>query len=143
MKKILLTIDDTPSSLTDRRIEVLQKHNIPAVFFARGEFIKKNKQQLINVIKSGYLVGNHLYSHPYFSKITFRECVKEINKTEELIDECYFKADVKRSRKIIRFPFGDRGGDNEQFLQDFLKESGFVNGDILVKVNDKIDLLWD
>ena len=111
MKKILLTIDDTPSSFTNRRIEVLQKYDIPAVVFARGEFIEKNKQQLINVIKSGFLVGNHSYSHSYFSNITFMECVEEINKTEELIDECYLKADVKRRRKIIRFPFGDRGGD--------------------------------
>ncbi len=152
-KTFLLTIDDGPSCHTDKKIKFLKTHNIPAIFFLRGEHIVRYPQQAINIIKAGFLIGNHSYSHPYFSQIPLEQCFEEISKTEALIDQCYHQAGLQRPHKIIRLPFADRGAGawNKQpetiqeqekcsAIQTFLKNQGFINP---IPSNDGIDALWD
>lgn len=124
-KNIYLTIDDSPSLHTDKKIDYLRTHDIPALFFCRGEFIEKHPQQVINIIQNGFLIGNHSYSHPYFSEISLSDCIEEILKTEDLINQAYESSNVIRSTKIIRFPFGDLGGENEAALNAFLSAENF------------------
>ncbi|MBF0312839.1 MAG: polysaccharide deacetylase family protein [Oligoflexia bacterium] len=139
IKSIYLTIDDAPSVVMPKKVEFLLQHKIPALFFCRGEFIASYKQHVVEAIAQGFLIGNHSYSHPYFSKVPLASCFEEIVKTEALIMECYQKAKVPRPVKVIRLPFGDRGagGDLQEAIaieeeekvfqiQIFLKENGFV-----------------
>lgn len=155
LKSIYLTIDDSPSIHTNKKIDFLTKHHIPAIFYARGEHIKKHPQQLINVIKSGFVVGNHSYSHPFFSHISLQQCYDEIMKTEELIEQCYQDAQMIRPHKIIRFPFGDRGAgacftppstpdqkEKVDALQVFLHDQGFTPTPLQHK-HPFIDAQWD
>lgn len=125
-KRIYLTIDDSPSIHTRAKVDFLKAHQIPAVFFCRGEFIEKHPDQVIYAIQNGFLVGNHSYSHPYFSKISKARCYEEILKTETLIEECYKDAGVARPYKVIRLPFGDRGGEQAPQIQEFLKAHHFI-----------------
>lgn len=125
IKKVYLTIDDSPSMHMDKKVDFLVQHKIPAVFFCRGEFIQKHIYKVVKTIQNGFLIGNHSYSHPYFSAISLEQCFEEILKTEDLIEKCYLRANIKRPKKIIRLPFGDRGGDKEQAIQDFLISQGF------------------
>ena len=124
-KNIYLTIDDSPSIHTHKKVEYLRNHKIPALFFCRGEFIEKHPQEVINIIQNGFLVGNHSYSHPYFSEISLDDCIEEILKTEDLINQVYSAAKITRPAKVIRFPFGDLGRDNEAALNDFLTADHF------------------
>jgi len=124
-KNIYLTIDDSPSIHTSQKVEYLRSHDIPALFFCRGEFIEKHPQQVINIIQNDFLVGNHSYSHPYFSEISLDDCIQEILKTEDLVNQSYASAKITRPSKIIRFPFGNLGGDNEAALNDFLTAENF------------------
>ena len=109
MNNIYLTIDDAPSSHLTDKINFLSEHHIPAIFFCRGEFLEKNKLLVINAIQKGFIIGNHSYTHPYFLQTPLDVIYEEIQKTEDLIDECYLQAHVKRPYKLIRLPFGDRG----------------------------------
>ncbi|HJZ23879.1 MAG TPA: polysaccharide deacetylase family protein [Candidatus Babeliales bacterium] len=156
VKSVYLTIDDAPSKCMDEKIDFLLRYKIPALFFCRGEFIQKNNEQVVYAIKKGFLIGNHSYSHPYFSTISFEQCVEEITKTEELINQCYNQANSTRSAKVIRVPFGDRGAGpcfkhpkttvesiKVDKIQHFLKEQGFcpvLFGDMK---SDFIDASWD
>ncbi len=124
-KIIYLTIDDSPSMHMDEKVNFLIEQKIPAVFFCRGEFIQKHIDKVVRAIQHGFLIGNHSYSHPYFSAISLEECFDEILKTEELIEKCYLKANINRQKKVIRLPFGDRGGNKEHEIQDFLISQGF------------------
>ncbi len=152
-KTFLLTIDDGPSCHTNKKIKFLATHQIPALFFLRGEHIARYPQQAINLIRNGFLVGNHSFSHPYFSQISLEQCLEEINKTEKLINQCYHQAGIQRPYKIIRLPFADRGAgawnrqpdttqEQEKYsaIQIFLKNQGFINP---IPDNDGIDALWD
>ena len=109
LSKVYLTIDDSPSIHTDKKILFLKNKDIPAILYARGEYVKKYPKQIINAIKNGFLIGNHSYTHPYFYEITLSQCFDEILLTENLINECYRLAQTKRPCKIVRLPFADRG----------------------------------
>ncbi len=127
-----------------KKIDFLKYHKIPAIFFCRGEFIPGREEHLVHAIKNGFLVGNHSYTHPYFSSISLGSCFQEILKTEALIDSCYHSANVLREKKVIRLPFGDRAeGKKLGFLQAFLKEQGFEALDFGVSLQDNfIDAGW-
>lgn len=109
-----------------KKVDFLKKQNISALFYARGEFVEKHPEQIVYAIKNGFLIGNHSYSHPYFSTISLTDCFNEIKKTEALLDQCYANAKIKRPMKIMRFPFGDRGGTHQIALQQFLKAHNFT-----------------
>lgn len=153
---MFLTIDDAPSVHMHEKVKFLQDNEIPAIFYARGEFIENNAQGLEKAIEARFIVGNHSYSHPYFSKISLEECILEIEKTERLIDKCYKKVGVLRENKIIRLPFGDRGAgaygakatkeeelEKVNGIQDFLSSEGFQKVDFPRQSANFIDSLWD
>lgn len=143
-KKIYLTIDDSPSVHTRTIVDFLKSRTIPAVFFCRGEYIERHKEAVIYAIRQGFLVGNHSYSHPYFSHLAFAECCREIQATEVLINDCYAQAGIARPHKVIRLPFADRGTpETAKLIQDFLRVEGFVALDFGAAVKEQgIDALW-
>lgn len=155
LRKIYLTIDDAPSIYMDKKVSFLREHNIPAIFYARGECIEKHPHQIIHAIHHGFLIGNHSYRHPYFSKTPLHQCFEEILKTEKLIDQCYRDSGKERLFKIIRLPFADRGAGpkakeavNEiekikvMELQSFLKKNDFKALNFQ-PINSYIDSYWD
>lgn len=145
IEKIFLTIDDAPSMNTKGHVNLLKQNHIPAILFARGEFMKKYPEAIPYAISQGFLIGNHSYSHPFFSKIPLRECMNEILQTETLIEEAYRLAHQTRPKKVIRLPFGDRGADETRVLaiQNFLKEHNFIPIHFDRKPNHFIDVSWD
>lgn len=130
MIRALLTIDDVSSENTPAIVDYLCGKNIPVIMFMVGEWAQKHPDELIYALKHGIVVGNHSYSHPHFSELSFDECVKEIEKNEEVLDRFYEKAGVERKFRPFRFPYGDKGGANKALIQNYLSEKGFD------KVND-------
>src|SRR5690554_4971402 len=109
MKKAILTIDDAPSSDFKNKVAILKEHHVPAVFFCTGLLMRKRKKDLVNAIQEGFILGNHSYNHYHFSKLTLKECERQIKKASILIDEVYKMAGVDRPVKWFRFPYGDKG----------------------------------
>ena len=109
-KKIAyLTIDDAPGLHFTSKVDYLLQHNIPAIFFCIGNLMEQRKTALVDAIHKGYIVANHSYTHPHFSKISIEAAKEEISKTDQLIDEIYELANVERRYKWFRFPYGDKG----------------------------------
>ena len=125
MIRALLTIDDVSSENTPAIVDYLCGKNIPVIMFMVGEWAQKHPDELIYALKHGIVVGNHSYSHPHFSELNFDECVKEIDKNEEVLDRFYEKAGVERKFRPFRFPYGDKGGDNKDNIQKYLADNGF------------------
>jgi len=109
LKKVYLTIDDSPGTQFTEKVNLLVKYNIPAVFFCIGQLIKKYPEAVIDSIHKGYIIANHSYTHPAFSKISLKQAKVEITKTDQIIEEIYQSAGVARPAKWFRFPYGDKG----------------------------------
>ena len=125
MIKALLTIDDVSSENTPAIVDYLSEKNIPVIMFMVGQWAGNHPGQLIYALKHGIIVGNHSYSHPHFSEISFEEGVKEIEKNEEVLNRFYEEAGVERRYRPFRFPYGDKGGINKERLQEYLASKGF------------------
>ena len=125
-KKLYLTIDDAPSCFMQEKIDCLHQKNIPALWYCRGEFInEKTMPSLVYAIQKNFIIGNHSFSHPYFSTLTFQQAKYEITHTETLIKKAYDLAGIPQKYKLFRFPFLDKGGKLKTRLQDFLKQEGY------------------
>jgi peptidoglycan/xylan/chitin deacetylase (PgdA/CDA1 family) len=136
-----LTIDDAPSDDFLRKVDYLVSKNVPAIFFCRGEYLENKRNDVITAIKKGFVIGNHSYSHPHFSKIPLKECFQQIRQTDVIIEEIYKEANVIRPAKLFRFPYGDKGSgldaelgwsenkDTRMFMQgiqNYLKKLGYL-----------------
>jgi len=157
-----LTIDDSPSAKMQEKIDYLNAKGIPAIFFVRGEFVSYNRPALISALEHGFILGNHSFSHPPFSQRTLAQCIEEIEKTEFILEDLYKEARVERKWKLIRFPFGDKGGGRDwltkesqlinrkvQEIQDYLRAKKFHKGvfnnitfSYFSRMNSFIDMPW-
>ena len=125
MREAVLTIDDSPSPITEKILEFLRLRNIECIFFCIGTKLVKYPAVADLIVNSGFTLGNHSFSHSPFSKLTLSECEQEIFKTEELIDAVYDRNYKKRKAKHFRFPYGDKGGENRKSVQEILKKINF------------------
>lgn len=151
MIQAILTIDDIPSKNTIKIVDYLNQNGIQAIMFSIGKYLDNNFEEAIYAIQHGMIIGNHSFSHVPFSSLSYDECISQIQKCENKIEELYKIAKIKREFKIFRFPFGDKGGENKELLQKFFKENNFDKVDdskILYDWYDKsglhkdIDTLW-
>lgn len=55
-------------------------------FFIEGKFALNNKD-LVKKMSEKHLIGNHSYSHKDFSKMTYEECLLDIKKTNDILQE--------------------------------------------------------
>lgn len=151
MNSAVLTIDDIASKNTPAIVDYLNEKGITAVMFAVGENVERYYENAVYALKGGMIVGNHSFTHPFFSKISLQQGIEEIEKNEELLNKLYKDAGVERKYRPFRFPYGDRGGENAEGLQKYFVEKGFNKlSDTQITYpwwskegNDKmIDTLW-
>lgn len=121
MIKAILTIDDIPQNNTKAIVDYLVSKNIKAVFFTIGDLLDKNPENALYAISKGFVIGNHTYTHPFLSKMTYDEAIAEIEKCEKSIEAVYARAGVERPVKLFRFPYLDARTD----LNPYLLEHGF------------------
>ena len=125
MNSGILTIDDFSSKNTPAIVDYLKEKGIKAIFFATGENVERFYEEAVYAVKNGMIVGNHSYSHPAFSTLTIEESMDEIERCEQVLNRLYQDCGVERIYKPFRFPYGDKGGENKDALQQYLREKGF------------------
>lgn len=131
VRKALLTLDDAPSSLTPEILGYLQERNIDAVFFCIGAQIAALPDIADQIVRAGFRIGNHGYTHRGFSTLGLAECREELVRTEEEIDKVHRRTGIARRQKIFRFPYGDKGGNQKDAIQEILASLGFTAMDEL------------
>ncbi len=151
MSKAYLTIDDVTTENTPIIIDYLQERGITPILFSIGRFVEEHWEEAIYALKMGAIIGNHSYNHPHFSELTLSECISEITKQEDVLNRLYQSAGVERKYKLMRFPYGDKGGKNKEALQEYLKENKFCRIDDSAiyfdwykenALNSDIDVYW-
>lgn len=66
-------------------LEILKKEDIKITFFITGRWASKNPELLTKIDAQGHEIANHGYSHKLPSKISLKENIDEIKKTEDAI----------------------------------------------------------
>ena len=88
-KVIYLTFDaGYENGSTEKILDTLKKHEVPAAFFLVGNYIEQNADLVRRMVKEGHIVGNHTMHHPDMSKISQKEAFqKELSELEVLFKE--------------------------------------------------------
>lgn len=86
-KMIALTFDDGPNYNTNKVLNVLEEHNVPATFFVLGSKIKGNEHILNRILSTGSEIGNHTYNHKILTRLEEENIKKEIDSTSNKIFE--------------------------------------------------------
>jgi peptidoglycan/xylan/chitin deacetylase (PgdA/CDA1 family) len=100
---VLITIDDGPDPHdTPRLLELLDEHQMKAVFFMIGEKVAAHPELAREVVRRGHTIGNHTMSHPQASfwcagpwrtRREISECQRVIKETTGVAPE-WFRAPV-------------------------------------------------
>lgn len=126
-RKVLLTIDDSPSPLMAQRLDYLRPLGIRILWFCRGDNLSERPDVGIQALRDGHVLGNHSWDHPRFSELTLEQARDQIDRTDALLDEIHRRAGVPRTLRCFRFPYEDRVGSDEhhEALQEILRSRGF------------------
>lgn len=85
-KLVALTYDDGPhAKVTPELMDLLEKRKVPATFYLLGRSVQANPKLTAEVVRRGFEVGNHSYSHPQFTKVGADGTRRELRRTAELI----------------------------------------------------------
>lgn len=101
--EVILTFDDGPDPvITPRILDILQKHNIKAIFFVIGRKAQENPEILQRIISEGHTIGNHTQNHSlFFAALHSKKVAREIDAFTENIEPL-----VEEKITIFRPPIG-------------------------------------
>ena len=102
-KKIAITFDvNWGDNNIDQILDTLDKYNVKASFFVIGMWAEDNKDQVKKIYERGQEIGNHSYSHKYFSNISKETMKSEIIKCDYIVEKI-----IGVKPYLFRFPSGD------------------------------------
>jgi len=105
VKVVALTYDDGPSSpYTNQLLDILDRYQVKATFFAIGRKIEKHPEIVPMIVARGHELGNHSYSHTDMMSKPREFLLSEIEKTDKLLQE----VGVKQDSISFRPPYGRR-----------------------------------
>jgi peptidoglycan-N-acetylglucosamine deacetylase len=84
-KRVALTFDDGPDELTPQYLELLDDLGVAATFFVNGQQAEENPRLIREYIKRGHQVANHGYDHTHFPKLSRRQLLDQLARTEHAI----------------------------------------------------------
>jgi cellulose synthase/poly-beta-1,6-N-acetylglucosamine synthase-like glycosyltransferase/spore germination protein YaaH/peptidoglycan/xylan/chitin deacetylase (PgdA/CDA1 family) len=83
--KVVLTFDDGPDpEWTPKILDVLKQEHAPATFFLIGIQSDKFSGLVQRIYDEGHTIGNHTFTHPDVSNISYTYMKVELNLTERL-----------------------------------------------------------
>ncbi len=93
---IYLTFDDGPvPEVTEKVLEMLERHNAKATFFCVGDNIRKHPECFKKILSQGHSVGNHTMHHLQGMTTEYNQYLDDVAQCAELC-----------SSKLFRPPYG-------------------------------------
>ena len=85
---IAMTFDDGPSAInTPRLLDMLKQRGIKATFFLIGENVQAHPEIVKRILAEGHEIGNHTWTHPQLSRLSYDRVKSEISRTQDAIKE--------------------------------------------------------
>ena len=87
-KNVYLTFDlGYEAGYTPAVLDILKKHNIKAIFFLCGHYIKKEDALVQRMLDDGHTIGNHTNLHKDLPALSDEEISKDISEFTQLYKE--------------------------------------------------------
>ncbi|MFY9976681.1 MAG: polysaccharide deacetylase family protein [Candidatus Sulfotelmatobacter sp.] len=103
-RQLALTYDDGPNGPhTQRLLELLVKHNVPATFFLIGRYVKQLPQIVREISQAGHVIGNHTFTHPSLIFKGKTEIKRELTDCRAALEDT-----IGAHSNLFRPPFGSR-----------------------------------
>jgi len=100
---IYLTFDEGyENGYTPVILDTLAKHNVKAVFFITGPYLKEHQDLVRRMVEEGHIVGNHTVHHPSLPTLDDRQVEEEILGLERAFREKFGKG-----MEFLRPPKGE------------------------------------
>lgn len=101
-KRIALTFDDGPHpTVTAQVLKTLEKYDAKATFFVTGHRVNKSPKVLQQIYDAGHEIGNHTWSHPKLTTVSFEQVKTQINETNKSV-----KSIIGQEPTLFRPPYG-------------------------------------
>ena len=115
-QKIYLTFDSGyENGCTEKILDILKKHDVPAAFFLVGNYIERNPELVKRMVEEGHVVGNHTMHHYDMSRISQKEDFsKELTDLEAL----YREVTGQELEKYYRPPQGIYSQENLEMARE-------------------------
>ena len=130
-KRVFLTFDDGPSTVTSIILQTLNEKGVKATFFVLGSNAEHNPDMVKKMYEQGHYIANHGYSHVYSLIYTSPETVlEEFNKTNEIVKNAIGIPEF--NSHLFRFPGGYVGGkyaDIKKQAKELLNQNDIYNID--------------
>ena len=109
-KVLYLTFDaGYENGCTEKILDTLKKHQVPAAFFLVGNYIEKNPDLVKRMAEEGHIVANHTMHHYDMSKLSDKAAFsKELTDLEQL----FYSVTGKQMPKYYRPPQGTYSKEN-------------------------------
>ena len=134
-KKIYLTFDaGYENGVTEKILDVLQKHRVPAAFFLVGNYLEQEPELVKRMVAQGHTVGNHTYHHYDMSKISDQASFR---KELEDLEALYQQVTGEEMQKFYRPPQGCYSEENLKMAQDLGYHTVFWSLAYVDWINDK------
>lgn len=114
---VLLTFDDAPQPPDSKTLEIahtVRDKGANAIFFVMGQFLESEEAKGIvkEIHEMGFEIGNHSYSHPDMSSLSFDAQWEEIQATNDVIEEI-----TGERPRFFRAPYGAYNSDTEAIAE--------------------------
>jgi len=120
-KELYLTFDDGPTpEITYWVLDTLKKYNAKATFFCIGNNVEKHPKIFQNIIVEDHAVGNHTYNHLKGWKHKTKDYIKDIIRTQNLIESQTLNSKSQNSDNLNLFrpPYGKFKTKQSKQLQE-------------------------
>lgn len=151
--EVAITIDDLPAvrnenaatqtAINKKILYALAKYEIKATGFVNEiklYFDPANTAKRIDILRlwvaNGHELGNHTYSHKFFSKTSLEDFEKEVIRGEKVSKK--LMAEAGKTMHYFRYPYLDLGKNIEtrQQFEQFLTQLGYTVAPVTIDTSD-------
>ena len=127
----LLSVDDGYSQTFSIIAKIIERRKCPIAFFPMGRMLHiladyEGENILEKLVENGCIIGNHSYSHPYFTHLDDKQIAEELLNWEKALADA-MGADYLRMMKdrfpYFRIPFG--AGKNTARVHRVVTDLGY------------------
>lgn len=109
--KVALTFDDGPGTYTPQILSVLSDYGVTATFFEIGENAAAHPDYVKQIAAAGHEFGDHTYTHPDLTKLSYDGQYDEISKAKQTIESI-----SGASVRYFRPPYGSYNADTDKVV---------------------------